>query len=146
MVTTYTHDAWNRLVKVETKDGSAATMSVLKQQHNGLNWRTWKHADTYAPGYWNEEEEWVVDPLDGTLDEVRYYTYDASWRLVDERIESWSIAVAEVTCISSDRDQSRTSGGTFLGPASPHRAVTLKVTLSRRIENPTIRSIRTYRM
>jgi RHS repeat-associated protein len=68
VTTTYTHDAWNRLVKVV-----AGSATLLEQQHNGLSWRTWKRADTNA---------------DGSLDEERTFAYDPSWRLLEERIDT----------------------------------------------------------
>ncbi|MEY4534579.1 MAG: hypothetical protein RLZZ246_897 [Planctomycetota bacterium] len=68
VTTTYTHDAWNRLVKV-----IAGSATLLEQQHNGLSWRTWKRADTNA---------------DGSLDEERAFAYDPLWRLLEERIDA----------------------------------------------------------
>jgi len=69
--TIYTHDAWNRLVKIEVDDGTTV-VTKLEQEFNGLTWRTLKREDT---------------DLDGDLDEERTYTYDASWRLLEERVD-----------------------------------------------------------
>lgn len=68
VTTTYTHDAWNRLVKVTVGSGT-----VLEQEHNGLTWRTLKRSDTNS---------------DGTLDEERTFAYSANWQLLEERVDS----------------------------------------------------------
>jgi RHS repeat-associated protein len=68
VTTTYTHDAWNRLVKVVV--GSS---TMLEQQHNGLSWRTWKRADTNN---------------DGSLDEERAFAYSSGWQLLEERVDA----------------------------------------------------------
>jgi len=65
---TYTHDAWNRLVKVEI---AGAVRS--EYEHNGLNWRTVARAD--------------ADPThDGALDRERVYSYSQNWRILEVRI------------------------------------------------------------
>ncbi|MBX3356663.1 MAG: hypothetical protein KF724_13290 [Phycisphaeraceae bacterium] len=69
--TIYTHDAWNRLVKVEVDDGTTV-VTKLEQEFNGLTWRTLKREDTN---------------LDGTLDEERVFAYSASWQLLEERVD-----------------------------------------------------------
>ncbi|MCP3980356.1 MAG: hypothetical protein GY716_13725 [bacterium] len=64
---TYTHDAWNRLVRV------AYDTSVRGEYaYNGLNWRVMKTADTNA---------------DRTPDERRLMFYSASWQLLEERVD-----------------------------------------------------------
>lgn len=83
-VTTYSHDSWNRLVKVDLQVGSDPVEHKVLQQFNGLNWRTVKYADT-APQSW-DGDEWIQGAADGDLDETHVYSYDASWRLLDERI------------------------------------------------------------
>ncbi|MBX3354487.1 MAG: hypothetical protein KF724_02180 [Phycisphaeraceae bacterium] len=69
--TIYTHDAWNRLLKVEVDDGISVE-TRLEQEFNGLTWRTLKREDT---------------DFDGDLDEERTFTYDGSWRLLEERVD-----------------------------------------------------------
>ena len=89
LYTVYVHDAWNRLVGVYQQDGEEGTPKPrVAQQFNGLNWRTMKFVDTLRPLTYDDVlEEDVIYPLDGVLDQVTYYTYDASWRIVDERID-----------------------------------------------------------
>ncbi|MGE3109019.1 MAG: hypothetical protein AB7G11_05475 [Phycisphaerales bacterium] len=70
----YVHDAWNRLVKVQNQplpSGGATTLS--EYEYNGLHWRTVKRHDTSTPA-------------DGLDQQTRLY-YDASWRLVEERVD-----------------------------------------------------------
>lgn len=43
VTTTYTHDAWNRLVKV-----LVGSNTLLEQEFNGLKWRTAKQSDIYG--------------------------------------------------------------------------------------------------
>ncbi len=42
----YTHDAWNRLVKVEFEDADEQIHPRGEYEYNGLNWRTITRADT----------------------------------------------------------------------------------------------------
>ncbi|MBX3356665.1 MAG: hypothetical protein KF724_13300 [Phycisphaeraceae bacterium] len=71
--TIYTHDAWNRLVKVEVDDGTTV-VTKLEQEFNGLTWRTLKREDTPGSG--------------AGLDEERTYAYTASWQLLEERVDA----------------------------------------------------------
>lgn len=89
LYTVYVHDAWNRLVGVSQKDGAEGTPQPrIAQEFNGLNWRTMKRVDTLGPVTYDEGlDDDVIYPLDGVLDQVTYYSYDASWRIVDERID-----------------------------------------------------------
>ncbi len=64
---TYTHDAWNRLVKVVVGSDTRA-----QYQYNGLDWCIIKQADT---------------DFDGTLDQQRMRYYSAGWQLCEERID-----------------------------------------------------------
>jgi len=67
----YTYDAWNRLVRIET----GGTPDVRAEyEYNGLNWRTVKKADTTLPA-------------DGTLDQQRIMYYSPAWQLLEERID-----------------------------------------------------------
>ena len=72
----YTHDAWNRLVKVEFEDAEEDLHPRAEYEYNPLNWRTVERTDT--------------NTTDAThaLDEMRVMLYDASWRLLESRIDS----------------------------------------------------------
>ena len=72
----YTHDAWNRLVKVELEDAEEDLHPRAEYEYNPLNWRTVERTDT--------------NTTDSThaLDEMRVHLYDASWRLLESRIDS----------------------------------------------------------
>ena len=72
----YTHDAWNRLVKVEFEEDEAALHPRAEYEYNGVNWRTVTRADTNTTDATHE------------LDEMRVMLYDASWRLLESRIDS----------------------------------------------------------
>jgi RHS repeat-associated protein len=71
----YTHDAWNRLVKVQFEDTSAALHPHGEYEYNGLNWRTVRRADTR--------------PADSThaIDQKRLMYYGPEWQLLEERID-----------------------------------------------------------
>ncbi len=72
----YKHDAWNRLVKVESVSNLGefeASFTVAEFKYNGLHWRILKRTDQ-------------LNPL-GNLDNSRIMYYDASWRLLEERID-----------------------------------------------------------
>lgn len=49
-VRTFTHDAWNRLVKV-THTVGGTTHTIGEYEYNGLHWRTLKRADTSSGAY-----------------------------------------------------------------------------------------------
>lgn len=66
--TRYTHDAWNRLVKVEL--GTVPVSTKGEYEYNGLHWRT------------------VKEVPDGSDTEERRLFYSASWQLLEERIDS----------------------------------------------------------
>lgn len=66
--TRYTHDAWNRLVKVEL--GTAPVTTKGEYQYNGLHWRTMK-----------------MVPSGGVTEERRMF-YSANWQLLEERADS----------------------------------------------------------
>ena len=72
----YTHDAWNRLVKVEFEDAEEELHPRAEYEYNPLNWRTVTRADTNTTDATHE------------LDEMRVMLYDASWRLLESRIDS----------------------------------------------------------
>lgn len=71
----YTHDVWDRLVKVQFKDASGTLHPRAEYEYNGLNWRTLKRADT--------------NPADGThaLNRQTLMYYNAAWQLLEERID-----------------------------------------------------------
>jgi len=62
----YTWDAWNRLVRVEIDEDLRS-----ETEYNGLTHRTVQRADTTG---------------NGTLDQERRFTYDASWRIAEELV------------------------------------------------------------
>lgn len=64
----YTHDAWNRVVKVEKLQTVQPTLG--EYEYNGLHWRTVKHV-----------------PGSSATEERRMY-YSASWQLLEERVDS----------------------------------------------------------
>lgn len=73
----FTHDAWNRLVKVE-REGAVSYVSIGEYRYNGLNWRVGKLADT---------------DNDGAIDEQRLIYYTANWQIAEERVtdrSTWS--------------------------------------------------------
>ena len=63
----FTHDAWNRLVKVKYGASTRA-----EYQYNGANWRITSTADTDG---------------NGSLDERRFALYNDGWQLLEERID-----------------------------------------------------------
>jgi RHS repeat-associated protein len=67
----YTHDAWGRLVKVESLDANNAAKPLSTHRFNGLHWRIEKH--------WHA----VPDAAD-LADRKTTYWYDAAWRVVQE--------------------------------------------------------------
>jgi RHS repeat-associated protein len=73
-VITYTHDLWNRLVKVQytPNGGSAATRA--EYTYNALNWRIMKRADTNPS-------------VSTALDQERKMYYSANWQVLEERID-----------------------------------------------------------
>lgn len=70
---TFTHDAWNRLVKVTQQVGTPV-YTIGEYEYNGLNWRTLKRCDTSTT-------------YNG-LDQLRVLYYDAAWQLVEEWIDN----------------------------------------------------------
>jgi RHS repeat-associated protein len=67
----YTHDAWGRLVKVESLDANNAAKPLGTHRFNGLHWRIEKH--------WHA----VPDAAD-LADRKTTFWYDAAWRVVQE--------------------------------------------------------------
>jgi len=84
-VTTYTHDAWNRLVRVQVGTGSPSDDVYGEYEYNGLHWRTVRRAV--------EEPTFIID-----FDRQRYYLYSAEWSILEEHadddfdgtVEQWS--------------------------------------------------------
>jgi len=70
-----TYDAWNRLIKTEHGPSSGSNVAVSVYTYNALGWRTSKKFDSATGGY------------DG-YDQKRVFLYDASWRLLEERIDT----------------------------------------------------------
>lgn len=74
--TRYTHDAWNRLVKVEL--GTVPVGTKGEYEDNGLHWRIVREI-----------------PSGSAVEERRMY-YSASWHLLEERIDSDNTDNSEV--------------------------------------------------
>jgi RHS repeat-associated protein len=72
----YTHDAWNRLVKVQFEDDEEDLHPRGEYEYNGLNWRTVARIDT--------------DTTDTThaLDEERFLYYSPEWQVLEARVDS----------------------------------------------------------
>lgn len=73
----YTYDAWNRLVRVSVDPddaGSLPPQDRVRYSYNGLHWRTTRVADSDAD-------------IDNKPDQANLYYYDASWRLLEERVD-----------------------------------------------------------
>lgn len=72
----YTHDAWNRLVKVEFEDEEEDLHPRGEYEYNGLNWRTIARIDS--------------DTTNSThaLDELRTMYYSHEWRLLEVRVDA----------------------------------------------------------
>ncbi|HYE03247.1 MAG TPA: RHS repeat-associated core domain-containing protein [Phycisphaerales bacterium] len=71
----YTHDAWNRLVKVTIDQITpAASVTLQESEYNGLHWRTVRKLDTTTPA--------------NGLDEKRQMYYSAAWQMVQEEIDT----------------------------------------------------------
>lgn len=71
----HTYDAWNRMVKSEFEPNSGPNVTVSEYTYNGLGWRTSKKFDSATGAY------------DG-LDQERILLYDASWRILEEHIDT----------------------------------------------------------
>lgn len=67
----YTHDAWNRLVKVALATDPETVIG--EYEYYPLHWRSVKRADTTT--------------VHNGLDQKRVFYYDSSWRIVEERID-----------------------------------------------------------
>ncbi|MBC7834516.1 MAG: hypothetical protein H7Y88_05370 [Phycisphaerales bacterium] len=71
----YTHDAWNRLVKVQLDSVPPSTAITLNEsEYNGLHWRTVKKSDTTS--------------VPNGLDEKRLFYYSAAWQMIQEDIDT----------------------------------------------------------
>jgi RHS repeat-associated protein len=68
----YTHDAWNRLVRVVRTNGPN---TVLENEFNGLNHRIKRRMDLSQGTY------------DG-IDEARIYFYSANWQVLEEWVDA----------------------------------------------------------
>jgi len=74
---TYTHDGWNRLVKVEYKRSGGNSSTRGKYEYNALHWRTVKQADSDGSG----------ESGDSALDQQRVMIYSANWQLLEEYVD-----------------------------------------------------------
>jgi hypothetical protein len=72
---TYTHDLWNRLVRVQYGEDPRSEFI-----YNGLNWRIIKRADTDASGG------------EDALDQERRMFYSANWQMIEEQVDDdWTL-------------------------------------------------------
>jgi len=67
----YTHDAWGRLVKVESVDANDLAKPISTQRFNGLHWRV------------SKDSHLAPDAQD-IADRKTTFWYDAAWRVVQE--------------------------------------------------------------
>lgn len=73
----HSYDAWNRLVKSEMRTtGGTVLKTIGEYTYNALGWRTSKKADTSTGSY------------DGVIDQERTFYYGASWRILEEHVDS----------------------------------------------------------
>jgi len=72
----FTHDAWNRLVKVQFEDDEEELHDRGEYEYNGLNWRTVRRFDSN------------VANTTHALDTEQVLLYDADWRLLERRVNS----------------------------------------------------------
>lgn len=77
---TYTHDLWNRLIKVEYTPNGGSASTRAEYDYNGLNWRIAKRADTDASGGGGG----------AGLDQQSLMYYSAEWQVVEERYDDES--------------------------------------------------------
>ena len=96
----YTHDLWNRLVKVEIEKGGS-WFDVSEYEYFGTHWRSVKRSDTNT---------------DQTLDEEREMYYTAGWQLIEERIDDDYINNAGI-----DRNMQYLWGGRYIDDIIMHR-------------------------
>lgn len=71
----YQYDAWNRLVKVWSNDGSS-TVDIARYQYNGQHWRSQKIVNTS-----------ILQDSPTGLSQRREMYYSADWQLLEERID-----------------------------------------------------------
>ena len=72
----HTYDAWNRLVKSEYINGSGTSIADISvNTYNALGWRTSRAFDDSQSAY-------------SGLEQKRVYSYGASWRMLEERIDT----------------------------------------------------------
>ncbi|MEE8154260.1 MAG: RHS repeat-associated core domain-containing protein [Phycisphaerales bacterium] len=98
---TYTHDAWNRLVKV------VAASTKAEYEYNGLNWRIIKRADT--PG------------SASGLDQQRMMYYSTAWQLLEERIDDDSTFPTDPNDADIDRHVQYVWGQGYIDNLLLHR-------------------------
>ena len=96
----YTHDLWNRLVKVEVEK-AGSWFDVSEYEYFGTHWRSVKRSDTDS---------------DETLDEQREQYYTAGWQLIEERIDDDYINNAGI-----NRNMQYLWGGRYIDDIIMHR-------------------------
>jgi RHS repeat-associated protein len=80
---TYTHDAWNRLVR-HGYSGTVIPLETVEYQYNGLHWRTLKKVLSNAINDDTVDKNDAPASSSGTL---RLMYYSAAWQLLEERID-----------------------------------------------------------
>jgi len=76
----FTHDAWNRLVKIEVLDASGTpAANPSEYEYNGLHWRT------------------IRKSKNGTALQVRRMFYSAGWHLCEEHIDDDTVGAIQET-------------------------------------------------
>ena len=96
----YTHDLWNRLVKVEVEK-AGSWFDVSEYEYFGTHWRSLKKSDTNG---------------NNSLDEKREMYYTAGWQLIEERIDDDYINNAGI-----DRNMQYLWGGRYIDDIIMHR-------------------------
>lgn len=79
---TYVYDAWNRMVEARVQPTGGSDQTRARYTYNAIHWRATRIADT--------DQDASTTP-----DQANLYYYDATWRLLEERIDtafesSWS--------------------------------------------------------
>ncbi len=106
----YTHDAWNRLVRVEIDDGGTPEPRG-EYAYNGLNWRIIKRSDSD-----------LVDSINA-LDQQRLMYYSPSWQLLEERIDDDAPFTSDPQAADIDRQVQYVWGQRYIDDIVLHRQV-----------------------
>lgn len=86
----FTHDAWGRLVRTERKKTQGQTISYAFESSNRYNAMHWRVESTKT----------VADVFNQKTPRSTYFTYDASWRILEElQIDTVSESPTETTVV-----------------------------------------------